>query len=311
MTERIALQDIAEIGTDDMFISGGWWRPFGLDAQDLIKRLPQLVQDAGVAVSAASNKTYRPFALSPTEPRCFLLAAPIPRAGAAMVIQADEKTNEFRGMWPFVSDGTQHDNVVIDRLTLSPDRLEAMVTGTLPGGLKLTWHDTMFAADRAFYARGSVHSVILAGLVHDVSPGHTEPVVIPADNPAWSKVREHSPGAFNPDGSLTLQMHGLAAILASSADQPESHEVHGPVTRVQPAAYEMFGVPIHLVTILVARGETGDVALTLHLSDAMLQDMPLPAVGTPLMALIRLVGWIWIPNTGSQEAKAAGREQGV
>ena len=74
----------------------------------------------------------------------------------------------------------------------------------------------MFAADRAFSARGSVHSVILAGLVHDVSPGHTEPVVIPASSPGWAKVREHSPGAFNPDGSVTIQMHELAAILPSS-----------------------------------------------------------------------------------------------
>ncbi len=293
-----ALEGLAEIGPEEMFQSGGWWSPFGVEADELLKSLPRLTQSARVAFTAVSNKTYTPFPLSPQEPRCFLLTAPIPRAGVAMLIRPTNETNEFLGMWPFVSDGTQHDKVAIERLELSPDRLEAMVTGTLNGGLKLTWHDTMFAADRAFYARGSVHSVILAGFVHDADVGHTQPVVIPAGNPAWSKVREHSPEGFNLDGSLTIHMHELATIIPSSADHPEFHEVHGPVTKVQPAAFEIFGRPVHLVTVVIARDGAEATELTLHVTEAVLKGRPLPEVGTPFMALIRLVGWIWIPNTG-------------
>ena len=73
----IALEGLAEVGTEEIFQSSAWWRPFGMEADDVLKTVPRLVEIAGVAFTAAhSNKTYKPFELSAQEPRCFLLTAP-------------------------------------------------------------------------------------------------------------------------------------------------------------------------------------------------------------------------------------------
>ena len=44
--------------------------------------------------------------------------------------------------------------------------------------------------------------------------------------------------------------------------------------------------------------------LALHVTDPVLKGAALPVVGTPLMAVIRLIGWIWISQY--QGGRAAG-----
>ena len=298
-----ALQDIMQEAEADAFRPVWWFEPFGLDLHEFLasKTFHVLMDGLRPAATCAMNRSYASFPLAADEPQGFLGVAPAFHSGLAVLLRPTEETNEIVSLWPFVTDGCQQDDVEIERVMLAPNRLEAMIRGTLPSGLSLTWHDVFFAADRAFYGAGSVHSVILSGLVHEVNEIMNAPIEIAADNPAWNAVRAWTREGFNPDGSLTIRTKGLAAVLPGPPDASEFHAVQGPVRRVQANFKELFGQSVHLVTIAIMRDP--DVELALHVTDHVLQGGRLPTVGEDFGAAVRLVGHIWIPNVQRASAK--------
>jgi hypothetical protein len=290
------LQDIAQEAEADAFRPAWRFEPFGLDLAEFLatEAFRGLIDGLRPAATCASNRTYMPFPLAADEPQGFLGVAPAFHSGLAVLLRPAEETNEIVSLWPFVTEGSQQDDVEIERVMLAPNRLEALIRGTLPSGLSLTWHDVFFAADRAFYGTGSVHSVILSGLVHEVSQVMNAPIEIAADNPAWSAVRAWTPEGFNPDGSLTIQTKGMAAILPGPPETPEFHAVRGPVRRLEANFKELFGQSVHLVTVAIMRDP--DVELALYVTNHVLRGARLPAVGEDFGAAVRLVGHIWYPT---------------
>jgi hypothetical protein len=300
----MALDGIARVGDADTFRPAWWFQPFGLTLRDFLasQDFQTLVNGLRPAATATLNRTYEPLALADEEPKDVLLGvAPTFHSGLAVLLRPAGETNEIMTLWPFVTDGTQLDEVAIDEVVLAPNRLEAMIVGTLPSGARLTWHDVFFATDRVFYGAGSVHSVLLAGLVHELLPVQDAAIEIPADNPAWSAVRARFPEGFNPDGSATVQTRGMAALMPASPTSPEYHIVQGPVRRVEPHSNEMLGRTVHLVTVLAMREP--DIELKLHVTDAVLDGRPLPEAGDDFSAAVRLVGRIWSPNVHKAAAE--------
>ena len=225
-----ALRGIARVGGEDVFLPAWWFEPFGLSMRDFLasRDFQTLIADLRPEEGCGANRSFKPLPLAEDEPKVLMAVAPGFRCGLAVALRLTAQANEMVALWPFVSDGSQHDDVEIDEVILATNRLEALVQGTLPSGLQLTWHDTHFAANRGFYGEGSVHSVILAGIVHQLTAVQNAPIEIAADNPAWSAVRAHSAEGFNADGSLTIQTKGLSMIMPANKDTPSSTSCRDP-----------------------------------------------------------------------------------
>ncbi len=294
---RTALQGLAETGDIETFRPAWWFRPFDVDLAQLLRSegFQTLLKYVRPPLGCAVVRSNKPFPLATDEPAGDLLVTPMVRSGLVILTKPADGNTSIQSMWPFVTEGVQHE-VEIDRIVIAPNRLEAMIVGTLPSGLEVTWHDVQFAVDRAFYAAGSVHEILLAGFAHELRPASDAPITVPADKGQWAGVRELFPDSFNPDGSLTIQTKSLAALLPCDSTSPEFCEVRGPVRKIARYTGELFGRTTDIVTLTVHRDGDKEIDLAVYVTDHVLGAAALPKVGDDFAALVRLVGRIWQPN---------------
>jgi hypothetical protein len=294
----VALAGIAESADHGAFISSLWFEPFGLDGAAVIKSvLPGALSKAVPAIGSSANNTMIPYALPPGEPDGTLWTWPSARSGLAMLVTKDEAGQALSGLWPFTSEGAEQE-IAIERILLAPDRLQAIVEGTIGDALQVAWLDVLFAVDRAFYAKGSVHKVLLAGIAHDFSVGAVPPIHVTPGAPSYDVLRALNPKAVGPDGTITFRTDGLAAILPVEKAPPAFYKIQGPVKRIRNHG-EILGREVSDIRVTVARlGEDvdRDIDLAIMVSDLVLGGRPLPQVGDNVSATIRLQGRIWWPN---------------
>jgi len=201
-------------------------------------------------------------------------------------------------MWPFTTEGLDL-TVSVDLVLMAPDRLQAMIEGTLEGGLRLTWLDPLFAVQRAFYIKGSRHRVALTGIAHIFKIGAAEPVRITQENPNYREVLVANPSALNPDGSLTIQTKGMAAMFPLKQAPRSMYSIQGPVRSVSYYERSLFGRIAYRIEVVVARlGDANgvEIVLPIMLTDLALQGGRLPTVGEDISAAVRLQGSLLEPN---------------
>jgi hypothetical protein len=215
-----------------------------------------------------------------------------------MLVTERDGQQELTALWPFTADGEEHD-IRIDRVMMAPDRLQAMIEGTIGGMLEVTWLDALFAVNRGFYAAGSVHSVILAGIAHRFSVVIPEHIRITPGAPGYAAFREAEPSAVDNDGAVTIRMKGMAAIVPVEDELPTVYSVQGPVKRIMEYPLRLFDRDVWDVRVTVARigpEFEKEVDLSILVTDIVLDGGPLPQVGDDVAAAIRLQGRIWWPN---------------
>ncbi|HRQ82735.1 MAG TPA: hypothetical protein PKZ97_16615 [Azospirillaceae bacterium] len=237
--------------------------------------------------------------MPPGEPEGELLTWPGARCGLAMLVAARDGQPMLTALWPFTTDGAEHE-IRIDKVSLAPDRLQAVIEGTIGDTLSLAWLDVQFAVDRAYYAAGSVHQVVLAGIAHQFDVGAPPPVRIAPDAPNYQVLRQELDAeALDDDGAIVVHTDGMAAIFPLDGAPMTLHSIQGPVKRIDEYGGEMFGRKIWRLRITVARigdGYDTDVDLDVFLTDVVLDGRLLPAVGDDVSATVRLQGRIWRPN---------------
>jgi|GEM_PF-2717559 len=294
---RTALQGLAEVGDIESFRPAWWFEPFDVDLSQLLRSegFQTLLKYVRPPVSCSWVASNKPFPLAADEPAGDMLVTPMARSGLAILTKRKDGNASIQSMWPFTTDGIQHE-VEIERIVIAPNRLEAMIVGTLPCGLEVTWHDVLFAADRAFYAVGSVHEILLAGFAHELRPAPDAPIVVPAVTEQWASVRASFPESFDSDGNLTIQTKGMSALLPCDRISPEFCEVRGPVKKIERYAGELFGRTTDVVTVAVHQGNGPDVDLAVFVTDHVRGEASLPGIGDDFAALVRLVGRLWQPN---------------
>lgn len=296
---KTALVGLAEIAEAEHFDSSWWFEPFGLDPTTIADTiLPTALRDAIIAVGIAVNRTMIPYPLAATEPDGIMLAWPGARSGLALLVADSDGGKELIEIWPFITDGEEHE-IEIERVFLAPNRLQAMVEGTIARTLPLTWMDVLFPVDRGFYAEGSVHRVLLAGIAHRFSAETLPPIRIAPDAPSYAAFRAINPKAVDDDGAVTLNMQGMTAILPVGTAHPTLYSMRGPVKRVTKYTGDLFGRDFWDVRVTVARAgreDDRDIVLSIFVSDIALKGQALPNVGDDVSAVIRLQGRIWWPN---------------
>jgi hypothetical protein len=293
-----ALVGVAEAGDADSFDNSWWFEPFGLDPPTIAKELlPNAFKEARVVVGCAANRAVVAFPLPPGEPEGILLTWPSARCGlATLVIDLNGRKSLTAG-WPFTTDGIEHE-IEIGRVLLAPDRMQAVIEGTIGEELSLSWLDVLFPVDRAYYARGSVHRVNLAGFAHRFSLRSPPPLRITPDAPVYEGLRDMNPAAVDEDGAITIRTEGVAAILPVDDAPATLYSIQGPVKRIDEYGGNLFDRKVWDVRVTVARigDDMREVDLPILLTDLILAGRPLPKAGDDISAIIRLQGRILWPN---------------
>jgi hypothetical protein len=276
---RTALAGIAKPGDAAAFAAAWWFEPFGLTAAAINRDiLPEAAKNTRRAFGCSANQTFIPFPLPPGEPDGELLTWPGWRSGLALLLVEGECDSRLASLWPFVTDGVEHE-AKIERILIAPDRLQGVIEATVAGVVALSWNDVFFPLDRAYYAEGSVHQVLLAGIAHEFEIGPAPSIKIAPDDPSYAALREIAPKNLDADGAIVANPNIVTAILSASDSVPSMVSIHGPAKDVRRYGGALFGREVWKLRMTVARIDD-DFDLDVFVTDVVLKGRAPPKVGT-------------------------------
>ncbi len=298
---KLALEGLVEeIEDESVFGAGGLFEPFGMNALDAVALLPKAISECHTAMNCELNPSFknRALELPALEPDALLLAWPGLRCGLMMAAVVQGDTNELRALWPFTTDGVEHE-FRLKRVLVPSNRLQGLLEGTV-FDLPICFMDVFYAADRVFHRVGSVHSVLLTGFAHEFSVIDSEPIKLEPPKVSYKLRQTFGSEALNADGSVTLQTRGMAGMAPATEQYPSNwYHVQGPVRRIERHSSNLFGRAVWQIRTTVSRGilvNDQNFNIDILLTDHLLGDQPPPAVGDDIRAVIWLQGRTWWPN---------------
>jgi hypothetical protein len=298
---KLALEGLVEPLEDEaVFSAGGLFEPFGMSALDVVDLLPKVISESRTAENCelSTSLKARALQLSASEPQGMLISWPGYRSGLMMAAAVQEGGNELKAFWPYTTDGVEHE-VRLERVLVPSNRLQGLIEGSV-FDLPICFMDVFYAVDRIFHRVGSVHRMLLAGFAHEFSVIHPEPLILEQSKVSYDLKQAFGSDALNADGSVTLQTRGAAGMAPATAQYPSNwYEVQGPVRRIERYSGDLFGRAVWQVRTTVSRGSfvnEQDFNIDILLTDHILGDRPLPAVGDDIRAVVWLQGRIWWPN---------------
>lgn len=298
---KLALEGlVAEIEDESVFGAGGLFEPFGMSVLGAVALLPKAISECHTALNCELNPSLKDRALElpASEPDAVLLAWPGLRCGLMMAAAVQGDMNELKALWPFTTDGVEHE-FRLERVLVPSNRLQGLLEGTV-FDLPICFMDIFYATDRVFHCVGSVHRVLLAGFAHEFSVIDSQPIKLEPDKVSYDLRRVFGSEALNADGSVTLQTRGMAGMAPATEQYPSNwYHVQGPVRRIERYSGDLFGRAVWQIRTTVSRGilvGDQDFNIDVLLTDHVLDDRPPPAVGTDIRALIWLQGRTWWPN---------------
>ena len=283
------------------------------DLQALIERALQEEWRTSPAVLTGMNRQYE---LAPSEPVAEYVAFGVSRAGLGTAIATSDGIAKIIAAWPFCTDGVQH-TMEVERLMLAPNRVSAIVVGTIADTLPICFLDTEFVASRVFYLPGSIHDYVLTGIITDFRLASHEPIRLESGRKGTESLRKAMGDAAPEQGKpVKVRTEGLAAILPLGEPPDCGYQVIGPVTQVERYPLTILYEGCWKLRVTVCRIDVDDVRefsstgrkfeedehgwfpinLDLILTDHILGDRKVPEVGDDINVIIQLQGRIWISN---------------
>ena len=295
---------ITEISNEEAGAHGDHLGIFLREPVDLLKELPQIIQESQVILTFSDNKSAKQYAFPESEPRGALLVWPIQRFGLITVIRlgAQNSANELISAYPWVSEGVQHP-VRLQKIRLWPNRLEAQIQGALgtEEEMTVTFFDPLFAANRIFYKKDEFYQFILAGFPYTLEITHSEPITISGQDKVRrlrSAMYANDPEQRDSQELLVFQTKGMAALLSRDDLDPDDYEFQGPVKSVAELHAKILGQRVWRIRITINRLCDKDFDIDLYLTEKVLGNYEMPEVGDDVRGVLWLQGYLWMPGLG-------------
>jgi len=293
---KAALEGITRSLEDDEEIAGAWrFFPFGWKPGDQPEFLTRAVAEAHPAMGCAAIRSNIPFPLPDGEPEGRLYVYPGARCGIAILTAGPQGASKIAGMWPFTNDGVEHE-VAIEALLLSSDRLQGIVQGTISNEIEIRWIDVNFPIDRGFHARGSVHSILLAGIVHLLDDEAPPPIKIGPESPTFRAMAEIAPESVGADGMIEIKTNDIAAFLPAEGLEPATYDFRGRVRSIAEYPIRFLDRLTYEARVTIARLDDKDIDISLFITDIVLDGRAPPKPGDSIGGVLVLQGRIWQPN---------------
>ena len=295
---------IVEISDEEAGGHGSHWEIFFNDVGDLLKRLPQIIQEGQLALTYADIRSAKPYVFPEEEPKGALLVWPIPRFGliATIKLNAPSGANEFISAYPWVSEGVQH-TVRLEQVRLWPNRLEAQIQALIGADeeMSITFFDPLFAANRVFYKKDDLCQFILVGFPYAFEIVDPKPIVI-SDPEQIRRLRSmmHVSDKEQKDSRkpLVFETKGMAAFLPRGDLKPDDYEFQGQVKSVTELHTEILGQRAWRVRTTVVRLSDKDIDIDLCLTEKVLGGHRVPKVDEDVRGILWLQGYLWMPGLG-------------
>jgi hypothetical protein len=190
----------------------------------------------------------------------------------------------------YFSEGTLH-RFELDSISLSDDRSDAVLHGTLAGEIQISLYEPSFLCDRIWHGAGADHDIALYAIAYHYKISIPPPIDI--EDP------------FKRDGSKTKLRFDEAAFIVPIKDAPPSYyAVVGPVKKVSPYSLTVCEQEIIVIRMAMARvdGEDDesdalkDIDVDVYVSQHLFNKCGIPKVGDIFQVNVRMCSRLWMAN---------------
>lgn len=296
---------IAE-AADTPHYMGSHWSPFVNAAKEILVRLPELLPLA-MPQTGYGEARPSPRAAPADWPAGVQLVWPRRDKGLAVVLHVGKDANHIVTLFPFFAGGSQQ-ALVLHEVRVWQGGLEAQITAAWGEG-EVSFFDTQYPINRAWYEAGGSYEFLLAGLAYDARPAEHREFTINRhpDEVAWMNSR--LPDDEEPHtAATTVSFDGAAMLLPIEGWDIDDHQFRAPVKTVEEFT-DWLGQDGWRVRAAVMRfgDEDGDLDILIT-RRAWKGDAP-PRVGQDIEGQLWLQGRLWMPSEPS--SAAARRGQGI
>jgi hypothetical protein len=278
---------------------GSHWPPFVEDVADIVKDLPNILQEAQVMESIGNHRK-SPRELPQDWPQGFHLVWPMQRRGIILTccINAAEQQMQLMSFYPFSSEGAQH-TLTIDSVTVWESQAEAQITASL-GEAQITFFDAHFLINRLWYEAGRRYEFILSGIAYAAGPAQVMEISFAAnpDQIAWQRLLGNDADEDN-DWELpsAINLNGMASLLPITDWDKDEYSFRGPVRSVKPIDdfLGQTGWRVRVTVMRLSGYETEDVDLDIVITRRIWRQEQSPEVGMDIEGTLWLQGYLWMP----------------
>lgn len=285
-------------GPEVVHFMGSHWEPFGLDAKDLVLRLPQMLPDARVAGGWTTQ--HPALRKLPTDwPPGALLVWPGPDHGVGLVLRLQPERNLLVSLFPFHQRGTQV-SLRVRQVRIWEGGLEAQVTADW-GDAEVTFFDTRHVIDRAWYSAGRLDEFVLCGIAYSAAPACSRDLPFEWTSELVEKLGKVVPPEDLPEpGPATLSLEGMACLLPVAGWDADDYAFRGPIREVGTFCSWLGQDGWTARTTVLRAGPGGrDQDLDIHITRQSWAGEAAPAVGQHIEGRLWLQGYLWAANRGT------------
>lgn len=273
---------------------GSHWDPFVADAAEMMGRLPGVVPDA--LLQTGYGEARKPNRMLPDDwPRGIQLVWPLRVQGLALILRPEPTNNFIVSMFPFSCTGSQQ-TLRLREVTVWEGGLEAQITASWGDG-EITFFDTQYLINRAWYETGKAFDFILTGIAYDARPAERREWTVNRhpDVAAWMNQRLQD-GEEPHESTCTMTLNGAAMLLPVSDWDLDDYSVHAPVKSVTEFT-DWLGQDGWRVRATVMRFGEEDADLDILITRRAWSGAAPPQVGQDIEGRVWLQGFLWMPKS--------------
>ncbi|MDY0329169.1 MAG: hypothetical protein RBR52_01570 [Thiomonas sp.] len=278
---------------DSRHFSGSHWSPFVEKSEDLLRHMPEIVQQAQLQEGYGDFRP-APRTVPQQWPVGFQLVWPQTTQGIALTLRVEEASNEIVSLFPFFTTGGQH-ALILHKVSVWENGLEAQITASWLEG-EVTFYDARYPSNRAWYETGKAYDFILLGLAYAASPAkkHEWQIHRHPDEVAWLNQRLEE-GEEPYEADCTVRMDGAAMLLPVSGWDEDDYSFHAPVKSVTEFK-DWLGQDGWRVRATVIRSGDEDGDLDILITRRVWNAQTPPQVGQDIEGQLWLQGYLWMPR---------------
>lgn len=280
---------------DARHFMGSHWDPFFDDVKDVMNQLPEIMPDA--VLLAGYGEFYKAPREIPTDwPRGVHLVWPNPDRGLVITIKPGEETHQIINIYPLYSRGVQVP-LRINRVIVMDGGLEAQIEAQW-GQSDITFFDTVFLVNRAWYVAGETYEFILSAIAYSarVAADTDMPVSLHPDQIAWEAMLARQRGEAPQEPPARMSLSGTTLLLPVPEWDVDDYSFRGPIKSVQPVE-DMLGQSGWRVRVTVMRFGDQDADLDILVTERVWSGSEPPAVGQEIEGQLWLQGRLWSVGT--------------
>lgn len=206
---------------------GHLWDPFVDDPLELLVHLQSIMPNA---IVTESNVMSFPTRTEPAHwPKGTRYVFPTRDRGIALVTHDGAQSKKLVALFPFFATESQC-TLVLRAVKVGTSGLDAQIEADW-GEARVTFYDTEYVLNRAFYEAGRSYDFVLAGLAFSATPATDDEVTVTHSPETWEWMNEK--GVDLESLPKTLKLKGAAIFLPSGGNSDE-YAFRVPVKSVEP-----------------------------------------------------------------------------